>query len=297
VTPEHGASAGPTLRDAQRAASRRLGESPELRDRAAQDAALLLRHTLGLSPAQMLAYPERVLTAEEDQRYGQAIARRLAHEPVQYILGEQEFYGLALCVTPAVLIPRPETELLVQAVLSELSHEGGSAGDRARILDVGTGSGAIAIAIAANLPGAEITAVDISPESLALAQENVHRHGLQARIRLLPSDLLTGLPSREPSFDVVVSNPPYVPLADRSTLHLEVREYEPARALFAGDSGLDVYRRLIPEARVHLRSGGLLAMEFGYGQRDALAQLLAGWNDVRFLPDLQGIPRAVLARS
>jgi release factor glutamine methyltransferase len=297
VNPEHRIRGGLTVREAQHAATRRLAQSPELRDRAAQDAALLLRHTLGLSPAQLLAYPERVLSAKQGQRFQQALTRRLAHEPIQYILGEQEFYGLALRVTPAVLIPRPETELLVQAVLSDLSQNAGRRGDRLQIVDVGTGSGAIAIALGIHLPEAELTAVDISPESLAVAQENVHRHGLEAQIRLLPSDLLAGLPSGEQAFDVIVSNPPYVPLSDRSTLHPEVREYEPATALFAGDSGLDIYRHLIPQARLHLRSGGLLAMEFGYGQRDALSHLLVGWNDVRFLPDLQGIPRAVLARS
>ena len=285
------------MREAQQAALRRLAGVPELRDRAAQDAALLLRHALGLSPAQLLAYPERRLTVDENNRFEETLRRRVALEPIQYILGEQEFYGLPLRVSPEVLIPRPETELLVQAVLSEVSERPAEYPGLVRIVDVGTGSGAIAIALAVNLPGAEVSALDISAEALRIAQENVHRHGLDARIRLRPSDLLRDLPSSEPFFDVVVSNPPYVALSDRSSLHPEVREYEPAMALFAGESGLDVFRSLIPQASAHLRSGGLLAMEFGFGQRDALQALLADWKEVRFLADLQGIPRVVLARS
>ena len=291
------ATSGPpaptTVREAQVRATRQLAEVEHLREHAAQDAALLLRHTLRLTPAQLRAYPERVLTGEEYARFEQAITRRLQREPVQYITGEQEFYGLALRVTPAVLIPRPETELLVHAVLSELkSHSG-----RLRIADVGTGSGAIALTLAAHLPKAEIAAFDISPSALEVARENARTHHLEPRLWFYESDLFAGLPANEPPFDVIVSNPPYVAESDRAMLHPEVREFEPATALFAGDSGLDIYRRLIPQARAHLRPGGLLAMELGYGQEDALKQLLSAWNDVRFLRDLQAIPRTVLARS
>lgn len=282
-----------TVREAQLAARRQLEEVPELRERATLDAELLLRHTLGLSPAQLRAYPERVLKPDEQNRLHASVKRRLAHEPVQYITGEQEFYGLALHVSPAVLVPRPETELLVEAVIAEFR---GASEAPIRIVDVGTGSGAIAIALAAHLPGAELTALDISPAALAVARENVARHHLQGRIRLIESDLLFGLPANEARFDAIVSNPPYVPESDRDSLHPEVRDHEPATALFAGFTGLDVYRRLIPQAYAWLRPGGLLAMEFGYRQREQLRALLASWKDVRFLEDLQGIPRILLAR-
>lgn len=281
------------MREAQLRATRELEQSPDLRRRAALDAALLLRHTLGLTSAQVLAHPERVLTNAEESDYGAAITRRLAHEPLQYITGEQEFYGLRLHVTPAVLIPRPETELLVEAVLSELGMEETKS---LRIVDVGTGSGAIAIALASHLPAAEVTALELSSSALDVARENTARHGLLSKLRLLESDLLCSVQA-EPPFDVVVSNPPYVAEADRLTLHPEVRNFEPQSALFAGAKGMDIYRRLVPEAHACLRPGGLLALEFGYGQRESLNELLVGWNDVRFLSDLQGIPRVALART
>ena len=163
-----------------------------------------------------------------------------------------------------------------------------------RILDVGTGSGAIAIAIAHHLDQAHITAVDISPTALQIATANAARHSLAARIAFIESDLLSALPP-EARFDAIVSNPPYIPITDRNTLHSQVRDFEPETALFAADEGLAIYRRLIPEAYKALKPGGLLALEIGHGQREALAELLAGWNAIRFVDDLQGIPRVVLA--
>ena len=235
------------------------------------------------------------MTHEQQAAYQAAIARRLSNEPIQYITGEQEFYGLAFRVTPAVLIPRPETEHLVEAVLAELRTAAAP-----RILDVGTGSGAIAIALAHQLQQARITATDISPAALAIAKENEARHFLDGRIEFLQSDLLASLAGQ--SFDAVVSNPPYIPEADRTNLHPQVRDHEPASALFAPvvsgmDDGLAIYRRLIPQARAALVSGGLLALEIGHGQRDAIAQLLADWNALRFVNDLQRIPRVALARK
>ena len=159
-----------------------------------------------------------------------------------------------------------------------------------RILDVGTGSGAIAIALAHVLPRAEVMAVDLSAEALAVARANAAAHGLEERIRFVASDLLEGLP-KGVRFDVIVSNPPYVPEGDAAEMHPQVREHEPAQALFAGEDGLAVYERLIPEAARCLESGGLLALEIGYGQRDSIARLLAGWRDVVFLVDLHGIAR------
>lgn len=285
-----------SIREAQLAAVRQLELEPELRERATLDAALLLRCAMNFTPAQLRAYPERVLNAEEEERFEVALRRRLAHEPVQYITGEQEFYGLLLQVSPSVLIPRPETELLVEAVIAQLRTTATSGTIPIRIADVGTGSGAIAIALAANLLRTEITALDISPAALAVARENAARHNLIGRVRIVDSDLFSALPEDEPPFNAIVSNPPYVAESDRMTLHPEVREYEPASALFAGPAGLDVYRRLIPQAQARLVGGGLLAMEFGFGQQEPLRELLAAWEDVRFLKDLQGIPRTVLAR-
>lgn len=285
-------AASSTCAEALAWATAELRRSPGLSDSAARDAALLLRHTLSLTAAELRAWPERRLSAEQQQTFRTAIARRFRHEPIQYITGEQEFFGLRFEVSPAVLIPRPETELLVEAVLSEL---GGDKDRVVHVVDVGTGSGAIAIALAKGLPAAEITAVDISPAALAVAQGNASRLGVASRLRLIQSDLLDSIPGDPPAFEAIVSNPPYVAEGDRDSLHPEVREHEPAHALFAGASGLDVYRRLIPQAAERLRPGGLLAMELGYGQRDSVADLLAGWEDVRFLDDLRGIPRVVLA--
>jgi release factor glutamine methyltransferase len=281
-----------TLREALQRATRQLDASPDLRADAARDAALLLRHALGISHAAQLADPNRTLTPAQQAAYDALIQRRRANEPIQYITGEQEFYGLALGVTPAVLIPRPETEQLVEAVLAELE------GARPlRILDVGTGSGAIAIALAHHLPHAQVTAVDLSSAALEVAASNAARHMLTDRIRFIQSDLLDALTPGELPFDVIVSNPPYVPTGDRVALHPQVRDHEPAAALFAGPDGLDIYRRLIPQARAALRPNGLLALEIGHNQREAIAALLVGWNQLRFLDDLQHIPRVALARK
>jgi release factor glutamine methyltransferase len=282
-----------TATEALQHATTRFAADPQLADNARRDAELLLLHTLGITKAALIADPARQLNAQQLGAYNEAIARRLRREPIQYITGTQEFYGLPLRVTPAVLIPRPETEHLVEAVLERLPH------DRpVDIADVGVGSGAIAIALAANLPHAHITALDLSPAALAIAQSNATDHNLTSRIRLLHSDLLAALPSAERNnyFDSIVSNPPYVPLAEAASLHPQVREHEPASALFAGRDGLDVYRRLIPQAHEALKPGGLFALEIGHGQRDALARLLEGWQDLTFVDDLQGIPRVALAR-
>lgn len=282
-----------TLRQALTEAAATFATSEHLREHARRDAELLLLHILQVDRATLLAYPDRSLTPDQLAAYQSAIARRLGHEPIQYITGRQEFFGFQLKVTPATLIPRPETELLVEAVLDRLAH------DRPlKILDIGTGTGAIALALAAHLPHAEITAIDLSSEALEVARENAVTHHLINRIRFLKSDLLTGLPKSEQvaAFDAIVSNPPYIPDSDEKQLHPQVRDHEPHTALFAGPSGLDIYRRLIPEARAALKPGGLLALEIGHGQRDALASLLADWQNVSFLDDLQQIPRVALAQ-
>jgi release factor glutamine methyltransferase len=285
-----------TLREALTRATRQLDASPDLCADVARDAALLLRHALGISHAAQLAEPERALTPAQQATFDALVQRRLANEPIQYITGEQEFYGLALRVTPAVLIPRPETEQLVEAVINEMKQAELDSKQSLRILDVGTGSGAIAIALAHHLPHARFTAVDLSATALEVAASNAARHALASRIRFVASDLLDALPPDELPLDVIVSNPPYVPTADRASLHPQVRNHEPAAALFAGPDGLDIVRRLIPQARAALRPNGLLALEIGHGQRKAVAALLTDWNGLRFLDDLQQIPRIALAR-
>lgn len=281
-----------TLRESLTEAAAGLAANPLLREQAQRDAEALLLDTLKVDRATLLAHPQRELTDEQAARYKAAIGRRLKNEPVQYITGHQEFFGLDFKVTTATLIPRPETEHLVEAVLERLRRSG-----RTKILDVGTGTGAIAIALAAHLPQAEIAATDISGEALRVAESNAQDHRLAERIRFVSSDLLEGLPEAERNgyFDVIVSNPPYIAESDRDVLHPQVRDYEPAQALFSGAHGLDVYRRLIPQAHEALTPGGLLALEIGYGQRDDLTVLLRGWNDVQFLDDLQRIPRVALA--
>lgn len=267
--------------------AQRLAALPTTRRR---DAELLLLHTLQRDRAWLLAHPEAEITSEQLAEYESLIARRARYEPIQYLTGQQEFYGLALRVTPAVLIPRPETEHLVEAALGLIPPDP-ITDHPARILDVGTGSGAIAIAIAAHRPRAAVTAADISPAALAVARENAATH--HVAIRFVESDLLTAL--RDEQFDLILSNPPYVPGSDQ--LEPQVRDFEPHSALFAGESGLDIYRRLIPQAQSALVPGGWLLMEIGHGQRESLAGLLAGWHNVSFVSDLQGIPRVVIAQK
>jgi release factor glutamine methyltransferase len=217
------------------------------------------------------------------------LRRRAAHEPIQYILGEQEFFGLNFAVTPDVLIPRPETEHLVEALLARVPHD-----QPVRIADVGTGSGAIAVVSAHSLPLAHVTALDILEAALAVARRNAETHQVTNRVRFLKSDLLSAVAGER--FDAIVSNPPYVAEVDCDSLEPQVRDYEPAVALFGGSSGLEVYERLIPQADEALHPGGWLLMEMGLGQRNALKQLLSGWTDVSFVDDLQGIPRVACAR-
>jgi release factor glutamine methyltransferase len=278
------------VREALTRAADQLAAHPDLRPTAVQDATVLLMSALGLDRAALIAHPERSLTREQLADIQRLVERRLRFEPIQYILGSQEFYGLELKVTPAVLIPRPETETLVEAVLTRLPHD-----SPLRIVDIGTGSGAIAIALAVGLSQAHVTALDLSPSALDVACENAAMHGVAGRVRFLKSDLLAAV-AGESAFDAIVSNPPYIPESDAPTLHAQVREFEPAMALFAGVEGLDIYTRLIPEAARLLKLGGLLALEIGYCQRDAIAALLAAWSEVEFIADLQGIPRVALAR-
>jgi release factor glutamine methyltransferase len=210
---------------------------------------------------------------------------------LQYITGHQEFWGLDLLVTPAVLIPRPETEHAVETALDILREI-----PSPRIIDVGTGSGCIALALASELPEAKIDAVDISREALDVARQNAEQLGFSSRVQFGESDLLREYLSSGPTFDMVVSNPPYVGESEADKLQVEVREHEPHCALFGGVQGLDIYRRLMPQARQVLKPRGWLVMEIGYSQEEQIRGLLREWNEVRSVPDLQGIPRVIAAR-
>jgi release factor glutamine methyltransferase len=250
------------------------------------NAEVLMMFVLGRDRAYLYAHPERELTVDEQDRYDDAVAERATGKPAQYITGHQEFWGLDFIVTPAVLIPRPETEHIIETVI-ELAK---STPFR-RIADVGTGSGCIAIALAVELPHAELSAVDISPPALEIARANAARHRLDGRIAFAESDLLSALPQAH--FDLVVSNPPYVGENEADKVQRQVREFEPKVAVFSGVEGLDVYRRLIPQARAALLPGGWLVMEMGYSVEQAVRQLLEGWNNIRVTHDLQGIPRVI----
>ncbi len=241
-----------------------------------------MTHVLQCDQVALLTHPERLLSSWESDQFESLVQRRLGSEPMQYILGEQEFFGLRFEVTPDVLIPRPETEHLVEAVLHLK--------DKADILDVGTGSGAIAVALAHALPQSRVTAVDISPAALEVARRNAQRHGVG--VRFLQSDLLASVAGQ---FDAVVSNPPYVAAAE--VLEPQVDRYEPHSALYAGPTGLEIYQRLIPQSRDHLKPGGWLLMEMGFGQGAALQHLLGEWSNVSIINDLQGIPRIVQAEA
>lgn len=275
-----------TIRNHIEQAESRLRKGPHP-DRARRDAETLLLHLTGKDRAWLLTHLDNADFAGcRSIGYATLIDRRLRGEPIQYITGEVEFYGLPFRVTPDVLIPRPETEHLVEAAL-EITRSSASP----RILDIGAGSGAIAIAIAHALRSDRVTAIDISEPALAIARENAARNGVA--IRFLQGDLLA--PVAGEHFELIVSNPPYVPEADKPTLSTEVRGYEPALALFAGADGLNIYRRLIPAAFAALVPGGHLLLEIGFGQSDAVRALLAqtGFSHIRSIPDLQGIPRVL----
>ena len=264
------------------------------------NAELLIMFTLDCDRAYLYAHPERELTADELARYNQALARRATGVPAQYITGHQEFWGLDLIVSPAVLVPRPETEHVVEAVLelvrAGVPREEWRAGmPTPHIVDVGTGSGAIALALAKELPTAEIHATDISLEGLEVARANAARHQLSSRIQFHLADLLTGFGARQ--FDFVVSNPPYVGEAEEDQVQLEVRKFEPRNAIFAGPTGVEVIERLIPQAQAVLHPGGWLVFEISGTIEAGVRGLLTGWTDVHIANDLQGIARVAVARK
>jgi release factor glutamine methyltransferase len=283
------------LHDVLSAAARRLRDAGIDTADAAADVEVLARHVLGWDRARLLVHRRDAVPPAFIEPFTALVDRRAHCVPVAYLTGTREFYGLDFEVTPDVLIPRPETELAVEAALGALAAPGSSG----RAIDVGTGSGCIAVAIAVTRPGAAVVAVDRSRAALAIAGRNVRRHGVGGRVALVAGDLLTALSPHRP-VDVVVSNPPYVP--DRSAdVAPDVARHEPASALYAGPDGLDVVRRLVAGAARVLRPGGCLVMEIGIGQAGAVATAAeadGAWAGVTFRSDLQGIARiAVLSRT
>jgi release factor glutamine methyltransferase len=272
------------------------------------NAELLLRFVLNCDRVYLFAHPERELTEQEEARYESVLAERARGVPAQYITGHQEFWGMDLIVTPAVLIPRPETEHLIETVLELMARQSpnfskkqqaSGAGTAAgalpiRIVDVGTGSGAIALALAKELPDAEIHATDISSAALEIARANAARHQLERRIQFHQTDLLASL---NPPFDLVVSNPPYVGESEEDQVQLEVRKFEPRAAVFAGATGTEVIARLIPQARAALRPGGWMVMEISGTIFDRARHLLEDWESIQVTNDLQSIPRVIRARK
>jgi release factor glutamine methyltransferase len=260
------------------------------------NAELLLMFTLGCDRAYLFAHPERELTTEEQARYDETLNQRARGVPAQYITGHQEFWGMDFIVTPAVLIPRPETEHVIETVLhlnkeSNNRARASSPGGLTQIVDVGTGSGCIALALAKELPQAKIHATDISPAALEVAHANAARHQLENRVHFHETDLLQGLDLE--TFDFVVSNPPYVGESEEDQVQLEVRKFEPRNAVFAGLTGLEVIERLIPQARAALKPGGWLVIEISGTIANGVKQMLGGWKQIQITNDLQGIPRVV----
>jgi len=282
----------------------------------------LLMHALERDRAWMYGHPEESLDPAAAEKFRALIARRAAGEPVQYLTGKQEFWGLEFEVTPAVLIPRPETEHVVEVALARLGERGikihmdtGAPRETLRVADVGTGSGCLAVALAWELPHAEVVATDISEPALEIARRNAARHGVAERVHFLQHDLLTGLAQTDPSgvvarhamaastqnrplFDLIVSNPPYIARNEAEQLQREVRDHEPHAALFGGPTGTEMYQRLIDQARDQLRDHGILVLELGHDSAERVRGIFdaqPAWTKVAITMDLAGIPRVLAA--
>lgn len=296
ANPAIGPAAG-ELRAALRAAIARLQECSV--PSAPLAAELLLMNVLQRDRTWLYAHPEFELSHEHAAAYARLIERRSEGVPTQYLTGRQEFWGLEFEVGPGVLIPRPETEHVIEVALERL---GARRTQPSRIADMGTGSGCIAIALARELPRAEIAASDISAAALDYAQRNAARHSVSDRIQFLNADLLElaseARDRAESGFDLIVSNPPYVGRDDAGSLPREVREHEPAEALFGGDDGLEIYPALIEQAARKLAPNGILVLEIGYNGAQHVGSLLSAphWCDLRVTRDLAGIERVISAR-
>jgi len=258
------------------------------------DAEWLLSAALGVDRLQLYMQYDRPLSTDEREAFKPLLRRRASREPLQYIIGRTGFRQLELKTDPRVLIPRPETEVLVQEVLDWASAGPGSAG---RVWDMGTGTGAVALSLAAEGTWTRVVATDVSPAALSVAADNAERHELSGLVEFREGSLFEPLEERE-QFDVIVSNPPYIADGERGALQPEIRDWEPPEALFAGEDGLDVIRQLVAGAPEHLSCGGLLALECGLGQAEGIAADLnatGAFAAVRIRPDLTGRPRVVMA--
>lgn len=262
------------------------------------EAQLLLAMALGVSRTTVITatYPEP--TAEQEGRFARLVAQREQRVPLAYLRGTQEFYGLPFTVSPATLIPRPETELLVDFARERLAARLRSHPESETVpfADIGTGSGCIAIAVLANVPQASAVGVDISPAALTVAAENARQNGVAERIQFIQASLLAAVGTH---LELIVANPPYIPAAQIPTLQPEVRDFEPHLALDGGQDGLDFYRVLARSAASHLRPGGWLAVEVGQGQAEAVAAEFqhGGWQNVGRRRDLAGIERIVFGQG
>jgi release factor glutamine methyltransferase len=258
---------------------------------APRQSASLLGLALAKDRAFLIAYPEYELNSEEQSRFDGYLNRRAAREPLQYIRGTQEFYRLEFDVSPGVLIPRPETEILVENVIGLLKDEAGP-----WLCEVGMGTGCISISVLHEVRQAFATGLDISETALELTQKNALKHGVSERLKLARSDIFSSL-ARE-KFDLILSNPPYISKTEYDLLQPEVRDFEPAAALTDGGTGLSIIEKIATEAPKYLKPGGFLLMEIGFGQAEKVGHMFASpiWQSFEILPDLQSIPRIVKAR-
>ncbi len=269
-------------------------------DSAALEARLLLAHALNAAPESLLTEPDQAVSEDAESRFHVALERRLGREPLFYITGEREFYGLPFYVDARALIPRPETELLVEEAIGAVGELGPEYANGAglRIADIGTGSGCIVVATATVLTGATFMATDISGDAVEVARQNAERHGVADRITFAVGDLLAPLSG---PFDIIIANPPYIPAENLPTLQAEIRDHEPRVAVDGGDGGMTIAARLIRSAPLYLRPGGRLLMEVGYGQAplmvDVAKEVFPVGSDVDMSLDLAGIPRVVRVRK
>lgn len=281
-----------TIHELVASARRRLRDAGISAPEADLDARVLAEHLLAWDAAGYFAHGDRPAPEEFSQRYGALVERRVRREPVAYITGVQEFWNLTFEVTPAVLIPRPETELVVEAFLEQRP----SPREVLRVADACTGSGCLAVAIARERPAARVIATDISADALVIAKRNAARHHVEERITLMKTDVLEGVTG---PFDAIVSNPPYVPEGEAVAMQPEVVDHEPHIALFAGADGLAVIRRLVAQAAVHLAPAGVVIFEFGFGHSDEVARLVGRSSALELVElrrDLQNIPRTAIAK-
>lgn len=287
--------AATTIKDALREAVRLLESAGEEHPR--KTARILLSLATGLSDTKIVAYPEQVVESAPNERFAELLSRKIAGEPLQYITGRQEFYGLDFITTPDVLIPRPETEFLVERVLRAASERTGTV----TIVDAGTGSGCIAVAIARNLADARLIAIDISPAALAVARQNALINSVADRIEFLEGNLLEPLAglSLENSVSIIASNPPYVPRSNPEMIQRQVRDFEPEVALYGGDDGMEFYRRLLDSSPPFLEPEGLIACEIGYLELEPIITLIdqKGWKLLDVTDDLQGLPRVIAMKQ